>query len=124
MVANKEMEMTPRMLVFFRFLFEYKGTKGTSFILSQFPVSNNPTYTEGLSLCSLLLDAWSKLVNWKLCKQKLEMSCRVFASHALGCKNEYALLPILLTEDKVRFIGSKHLKSRHELCNLHNKIQN
>lgn len=78
------MEMTPYMLVFFRFLFECKGTKG--FILSQFPVSNNPMYTEGLSLCSLLLDAWSKLVNWKLCKQKMEMSCRVFASMPLAVR--------------------------------------
>lgn len=54
----------------------------------------------------------------------MEMSCRVFASYALGYKNEHALLPISHTEDRVRFIGSKPLKSCHELCNLYNKNQN
>lgn len=38
-----------------------------------------------------LLDVWSKLVNRKLFKEEIEMSCSVFASYALGCKYEYAL---------------------------------
>lgn len=39
-----------------------------------------------------LNDDRSKLTNRKLCKQKMEMSCRDFASYALGCKYEYVLL--------------------------------
>ena len=119
-----EMERTPRIPVFFRFLFEYKRTKSTNFIDSQFPISNNLTHTEGLSLCSLLL---THDLNWpteNYVSRKWKWVVGTLPPMPLAVSMNMCCFSIWHVEDKVRFIGSKPLKSCHEIYNLYNKNQN